>query len=522
MRFTATLLACSALFAQLGHAHDVRDQQVRQKRHHDASAAAKIEKRYPPGRETFIPTTTPAYALSTSSATPAATKTSSTSSGSQTTPPPGQYTTGTTRAHVAATTTTPTTCAPPYIATSMITGTGTLPKPTTFVTKVYRSNQLTLNGSPFTIVGPNIFWLCQGQDYGPLGSYTDKSMVREALAIAVAMGANTASFPFPSPSTDDLLPDLAREQIRALSCGISTGTYNNLNPYNLEPTFNNFDSAAWDIRDYVLYAAREYGLRVILTLTDNYAYYHGGKYDFLNWRKASLANNGADFYTNRAVMSAYNTYITNFITHVNSYTGVAYYNDPTIVAWETGNELGGYINAEVWPPYSWTKFIVQTIRKYDTKHLIIDGTNGFWNYTTGATSAGLTLSGVDIVTDHGYPRNTGIINKEFSLAKPALKNFLIGEFDWTTTYSSTDLATYLNLIESWKPLVGDLAWNVQGHDPTCCRFISHNDGYSIYYPNANSAADQANILLLAQHWYRMTNRAPPAALVGVACPQPVF
>ncbi|CDR46534.1 hypothetical protein NBRC10512_001658 [Rhodotorula toruloides] len=501
MRFTATLLACSALFAQLGHAHDVRDQQVRQKRHHDASAAAKIEKRYPPGRETFIPTTTPAYALSTSSATPAATKTSSTSSGSQTTPPPGQYTTGTTRAHVAATTTTPTTCAPPYIATSMITGTGTLPKPTTFVTKVYRSNQLTLNGSPFTIVGPNIFWLCQGQDYGPLGSYTDKSMVREALAIAVAMGANT---------------------IRALSCGISTGTYNNLNPYNLEPTFNNFDSAAWDIRDYVLYAAREYGLRVILTLTDNYAYYHGGKYDFLNWRKASLANNGADFYTNRAVMSAYNTYITNFITHVNSYTGVAYYNDPTIVAWETGNELGGYINAEVWPPYSWTKFIVQTIRKYDTKHLIIDGTNGFWNYTTGATSAGLTLSGVDIVTDHGYPRNTGIINKEFSLAKPALKNFLIGEFDWTTTYSSTDLATYLNLIESWKPLVGDLAWNVQGHDPTCCRFISHNDGYSIYYPNANSAADQANILLLAQHWYRMTNRAPPAALVGVACPQPVF
>ncbi|GEM11152.1 glycoside hydrolase [Rhodotorula toruloides] len=469
MRFTATLLACSALFAQLGLAHDLRDE-ARQKRHHDA-AKAKIEKRYPPGRETFIPTTTPAYALETTSATPAATKTSSsTSSGSQTTPPPGQYTTGTTRVHVAATTTTPTTCAPPYIATSMILGTGTLPKPTSFVTKVYRSNQLTLNGSPFTIVGPNIFWLCQGQDYGPLGSYTDKSMVREALAIA----------------------------IRALSCGISTGTYNNLNPYNLEPAFNSFDSAAWDIRDYVLYAAREYGLRVILTLTDNYAYYHGGKYDFLNWRRASLANNGADFYINRAVMAAYNSYITYFITHVNSYTGVAYYNDPTIIAWETG-----YINAEVWPPYSWTKFIIQTIRKYDINHLIIDGTNGFWNYTTGATSAGLTLSGVDMVTDHGYPRNTGIISKEYSLMKPALKNFLIGEFDWTTTYSSTDLATYLNLIESWKPLVGD-------------------DGYSIYYPNGNSLPDEANVLLLAQHWHRMTNRTPPTSLVGVACPQPVF
>ncbi|BGP27825.1 hypothetical protein JCM10295v2_006803 [Rhodotorula toruloides] len=300
MRFTATLLACSALFAQLGLAHDLRDE-ARQKRHHDA-AKAKIEKRYPPGRETFIPTTTPAYALETTSATPAATKTSSsTSSGSQTTPPPGQYTTGTTRVHVAATTTTPTTCAPPYIATSMILGTGTLPKPTSFVTKVYRSNQLTLNGSPFTIVGPNIFWLCQGQDYGPLGSYTDKSMVREALAIAVAMGANT---------------------IRALSCGISTGTYNNLNPYNLEPAFNSFDSAAWDIRDYVLYAAREYGLRVILTLTDNYAYYHGGKYDFLNWRRASLANNGADFYINRAVMAAYNVRLPSIVLSFRRVQGI--------------------------------------------------------------------------------------------------------------------------------------------------------------------------------------------------------
>lgn len=149
MRFTATILACSALFAQLGHAHDLRGD-ARQRRHQEA--AARIEKRYPPGRETFIPTTTPAYAVETSSATPAATKTSS---GSQTTPPPGQYTTGTTRAHVAATTSTPTTCAPPYIATSMITGTGTLPKPTSFVTKVYRSNQLMLNGSPFTIVGPS-------------------------------------------------------------------------------------------------------------------------------------------------------------------------------------------------------------------------------------------------------------------------------------------------------------------------------------------------------------------------------
>ncbi|BGP27823.1 hypothetical protein JCM10295v2_006801 [Rhodotorula toruloides] len=119
----------------------------------------------------------------------------------------------------------------------MIKGTGTLPKPSTFVKKTPNSNKLTLDGSPFTIVGPNIFWLCQGQDNGPIGNYTDTAMVREALAMAVALGANAAT--------------------------------NGTNPYNLESSLNTFNKAAWDIRDYVLYAAKQYGLRVILTLTDN-------------------------------------------------------------------------------------------------------------------------------------------------------------------------------------------------------------------------------------------------------------
>ncbi|KAJ8291639.1 Mannan endo-1,4-beta-mannosidase 1 [Rhodotorula toruloides] len=391
----------------------------------------------------------------------------------------------------AATTTssTTTTCAPLYTASKMITGTGTLPKPSTFVKKTTNSNKLTLDGLPFTIVGPNIFWLCQGQDYGPIGNYTDKAMVREALAMAVALGANTASPP-PAHAPEFRLTS-ALLQIRALSCGISTGTAGGTNPYSLEPTRGTFNNAAWDIRDYVLYAAKQYGLRVILTLTDNYAYYHGGKYDFLNWRNVSTANKGAAFYTKKAVIGDFETYITKFLTRVNSYTGVAYKDDPTIIAWETGNELGGYINAEVWPPASWTTAIIAWIRKYDTKHLIIDD-------TTGATSPGLNISGVDIVSDHGYPRNTGIITKELALAKAARKSFLIGEYDWTTQ-SSTSLATYLKLIESWKPLVGEM-----------------------YYPNGGTTAETANMLLVAQHWYRMTNRTPPTQLVGVTCPQPVF
>jgi len=37
------------------------------------------------------------------------------------------------------------------------------------------------------------------------------------------------------------------------------------------------------------------------------------------------------------------------LNHVNTYTCLAYKNDPTIMAWETGNELD--------PPTSWTQTI---------------------------------------------------------------------------------------------------------------------------------------------------------------------
>jgi mannan endo-1,4-beta-mannosidase len=68
--------------------------------------------------------------------------------------------------------------------------------------------------------------------------------VREALAIAVAMGGNT---------------------IRSTTLGVSFG-----NALSLEPSLNKLNPKAWDAIDYALYAAREYGLRVIIPLMDNY------------------------------------------------------------------------------------------------------------------------------------------------------------------------------------------------------------------------------------------------------------
>jgi hypothetical protein len=58
------------------------------------------------------------------------------------------------------------------------------------------------------------------------------------------------------------------------------------------------------------------------------------------------------FYTNPTVISDFKDYISHLITHVNVYNGKALVDDPTILAWETGNEIK--------PPSNWT----QEIAKY--------------------------------------------------------------------------------------------------------------------------------------------------------------
>lgn len=200
--------------------------------------------------------------------------------------------------------------------------------------------------------------------------YPEKGQIREAFASAVAMGATT---------------------VRSHTLGVSTGT-----PLSIWPTASATNEAAFDSIDYSIFAARNYGIRLIIPLTDNYNYYHGGKLDFLKWSNLSV-NNSAAFYTNPQVIGLYKSYISTVLNHVNTYTGVAYKNDPTIMAWETGNELGGYGLKDGPPTASWTADITAYIKSIALHHLVIDGSDGLTNSTGKLTSHALEVDTVDIV-----------------------------------------------------------------------------------------------------------------------------
>ncbi|SGY60627.1 BQ5605_C007g04458 [Microbotryum silenes-dioicae] len=433
----------------------------------------------------------------------------------------------TTTATTTASTTSAGTCAPAYTAGgTTISGTGTLPKATSYVKRASSGQGLTLDGATYRIVGTNIYWLCNDENIAGVskGTPTDKTRVREALAIAVAMGANT---------------------IRLTSCGTSVayaqGGFSMLvhgctslqlcfsanfkgPPYSaaMNPSYQVFGGAAQlDIHDYVIYAAGQYGLRIVMPLTDNYDFYHGGKYSYIRFVGASVANYGASFLNTNTVYALFRDYVNFVMNRVNPYNGLAYKNDPTIMAWETGNELGGYIGKENYPPEYWTNRVASLIRGLSPKSLIIDGSDGFYNYTTKALAPGLNVTNIDLMSDHGYPRNVALLNAEIPIVQKYNKGFLLGEFDWTNSFGGDDLATYLNAVLA-QTYMGVLSWSIQGHDSQCCAFVPHSDGYSMYYPNGNSAADQARILQVVQFYYRATGRTPPSTLPAVACPQPAF
>ncbi|ORY88384.1 glycoside hydrolase superfamily [Leucosporidium creatinivorum] len=442
---------------------------------------------------TAIKLSTPRTTPVTSKSTTTTTKTTTTTAKTTTTTPASSSTTSI----AASSTTTSGTCAPTYVVSQMISGTGTLPKPTSFVKRAATGQGLALDGTAFRVVGANIYWMCNDENVGlPKGEYTDKGRVREALAIAVAMGGNT---------------------VRLTSCGTSVGS-----TYSSETALGVFATGAhWDIYDYVIYAAGQYGLRVILPLTDDYDYYTGGKYTFLRWLGLNTGNWGTLFYSNAQAIAAYKQYIYVYLTHQNSYNGLTYAQDPTIMMWETGNELGAYIGKEGYPPATWTSSITSYIKSIAPNQLIMDGSDGFYNYSTKATAPGLNVSTVDIMTDHGYPRNVALLNAQIPLATAAKKSFILGEYDWTTTNGGDSLTSYLAAIEATS-YIGSLIWDIQGHDAQCCAFVTHSDGYSLYYPNGNTAADQVNILAVVQHNYRVTGRTVPSVLPGVTCPQPAF
>lgn len=367
-----------------------------------------------------------------------------------------------------------------------------------------RDSSLMLNGERWTISGANVYWLGLDENvippagqpfYAPLkASYPTFGRITEIMNTLLIMGATT---------------------IRGHTLGISVG-----NPLSVMPELGVVNEQAFDTMDWAIYEARRHGLRIFAPLIDNYDYYHGGKYTFLRWAGFDLT--GYDptnpevmqFYTNQTIIDDFKNYIKVILTHTNQFTGLTYAEDPTIFAYETGNELGGPIFGDMWVPNEWTEQIASYIKELAPAKLVIDG-------TYGVNATHLSIPTIDIFSDHFYPPDNAKLQSDISLVQSVNKAYIVGEYDWTgNVASASPLPEFFSLIEA-NPLVsGDLFWSLFMHDvPDCTIYVNHTDGETLQYGNPeNTVQTNTQISEIRQHLFRMQGRTVSSYLPPVPCP----
>ncbi|KAH8929841.1 glycoside hydrolase family 5 protein [Atractiella rhizophila] len=269
---------------------------------------------------------------------------------------------------------------------------------------VRTGSTLSVNGSPFRAVGGNVYWLGIDEN-DPPGSITwpSRERVNDAFATLALMGATA---------------------VRSTTLGVSVGCGRCLMPSL--GTWN-ANEQAWETFDYALFAARRYGIRLIVPLTDHWDYYHGGIKTFLRWRQLDENNYDPFYQVGSQVNQDWRDYVQGVIGHVSTITGRRAGDEEAVLAWELGNELGGWNGHDYPPPKEWTQSTAQFIRNLTANQFIMSGSYGIRDYE-------LDIPELDFVTNHFYPPYSSNMRNDASKAAAAGKVYIVGEYNWTGGY----------------------------------------------------------------------------------------
>jgi mannan endo-1,4-beta-mannosidase len=212
--------------------------------------------------------------------------------------------------------------------------------------------------------------------------------------------------------------------------------------------------------DYVLQKAKENGIYLILTLSNNYSAF-GGIPQYVEWANQVKLNGSDnhthnDFFINDSLKQWFKFYIELLLNRTNTFNGIKYKDDPTIFSWEIMNEAenpGENFNVIK----DWYEETSSFIRLFDQNHLITTGENGYDVYPNLYSDVDLmynssyflingykgtsfyensSISNIDYISFHSYPDGWGLsakagktwIKDHYKIAKVFDKPCLLGEF----------------------------------------------------------------------------------------------
>lgn len=278
--------------------------------------------------------------------------------------------------------------------------------------------------------------------------------------------------------------------VRAHTLGISVGCGR-----CLEPSPGVFDDSAFGPIDDAVASARQHGVRLMVPLTDEWNYYHGGKRTFTRWRgypddasetaATSPAQRDAEahFYTDPLVIGDFRAYVAHLLDHVNPQTGLRLGNDPTIAVWETGNEL--------WDaPPSWTEQTAAYLKSLAPRALVADGSAATGKHVVDAA---LDAPSVDVVGGHFYPVDAAWAGSDAAVAEAHGKAYVVGEYP----VSGAGTAAFQHALALDTHVAGTLAWTLLPYQEDGTP-EPHGDGYAFHSPGA-TPAETAQVAGLLRH-----------------------
>ncbi|XXG40051.1 hypothetical protein AAC387_Pa01g0858 [Persea americana] len=252
---------------------------------------------------------------------------------------------------------------------------------------VRKGNQFMINDQPFYVNGFNTYWLMVfAVDRSTRGKVSEVFQQASSVGLSVCRtwGFNDG-------------------QWRALQK--SPGVY---------------DEEVFKGLDFVISEAKNYKIRVILSLTNNWEAY-GGKAQYVKWGKAAGLNLSSDddFFSDPTLKSYYKAHVKKILTRVNTFTHVTYKDDPTVFAWELMNEPRCLSDPTGDKLQAWIQEMALYVKSIDSRHLLEIGLEGFYgpstpdrarfNPNTFSTQVGTDFIrnhrafGIDFASVHIYP-----------------------------------------------------------------------------------------------------------------------
>ncbi|CAN6274310.1 unnamed protein product [Urochloa humidicola] len=354
--------------------------------------------------------------------------------------------------------------------------------------------RFTLGGRPFYSNGFNAYWLMY-----MASDPADRSKAAAALEEAGRLGATLVrTWAFGDGG------------YRALQ--VSPGVYN-------EEVFMGLD--------YVIAEAKKRGVHLILSLVNNWDGY-GGKKQYVKWARdqGHSLNSDDDFFTNSVTKGFYKNHVKAVLTRVNKLTGVAYKDDPTILAWELMNEPRCRSDLSGRTLQAWIAEMAGYVKSVDPNHMVEIGLEGFYGESTpdrqrqfnpGGYGVGTDfisnnlISSIDFATIHSYPDQwlPGASNEEQvefmrrwmashagDAAAALRKPLLVAEFGWSARSSGVHGVVpvrdaYFGMVydaiyssaRAGGPLAGGLFWQVME-----AGMESWTDGYDVVLGRSPSTA----------------------------------